>query len=196
MKKLFVLTLVLWSTNSWSTNSWSANRSADTSMDRVCRVDLVDKWTNYVYDTFTGVTYNRICREGLRECHRAKRERRLSNAECEQRGVRGPGRPYPPRRPVPPRRPAPPRSYDHLLYLSDWSLAERAEDGRVGSCRVEDAPFYSDCGHYVKVNGRGYPQGLGCADRDATRRYGCNSYFDKENAGCLIRKAIKQGSCR
>lgn len=180
MKKLLIVALTVFSAASFA---------------RVCYVDLVDQWSRYRYDTFTGYTYNNVCRDGLRECHRAKRERGLVSAECVQRGIRGPGRPGP-RPPVPPRPVPGPGRYSHLLHLSDWSLAEEAERGRVGSCRVVDGPLFSVCSYYVRVNGRGYPQGLGCSDRDYTYRYGCKSYSDKENAGCLVRKAILQGSCR
>lgn len=183
MKKLLIITLALFSSATFA---------------RTCYVDLVDSWSNYRYETFSGRTYNGVCREGLRECNRSRVQRRLDNARCVPRGYdRGPSYPgpRPTPRPTPRPRPIPGQQYSHLLGLSDYSLADYASRGAVGSCRVERGAMFSICDYYVKVNGYGYPQGTGCSDRDYTRRYGCDSYSDKENAGCMVRKAIMQGSC-
>lgn len=185
---------------------FASSTAFSSAFARTCYVDLVDAWSNYPYDTFAENSYDNTCRIAQRDCMRAKRHRNLDSAVCVKRGTRGPRfpQPAPPRtRPTNPRgprvpapAPAPRYSYDHLLGLSDMALAHEAQMGRVGSCRVREGALFTVCDYYVSVNGRGYPQGNGCADRDYTNRYGCKSYSDKVNAGCLIRKAIQQNSCR
>jgi hypothetical protein len=168
-----------------------------------CTVDLgnVDYYTgrmSYVYTSFHSTTdYQGNCRDGMRDCNRYRRTNNLMQYQCKARPDYRPGTgPYPGPGPGPGPRPG--NRFSYLLTDSDWSLAGKARDGLVGTCRVDYRPFGYACDYYVKVNGLSYPNtsGTGCADRQYTRRYGCDSYSERENAGCLIRKAIRQGACR
>lgn len=179
MKKLLILLLTVFSTASFA---------------QICYVDLVDSYSNYRYDTFSAYTYGGSCRDALRECNRAKRDRNINRARCVQR-TSGPSYPNPgPSYPNP--GPNHPGSLSYLLGMTDYQVADYAMSRRAGRCSVKRGGWGSSCDYYVEVNGYGYPQGTGCADRAYTARYGCDSYSEKANAGCMIKKAIRQGACR
>ncbi len=165
------------------------------TLAQVCYVDLVDNHSNYRYDTFSAYSYGGSCRDGLRQCNRAKRDRNLRGARCVQRRTSGPSYPSP-RPSYPNPGPSYPGSLTYLLGLSDYQVADYALQSRTGKCEVKKGDWRSSCDYYVEVNGHGYPQGTGCADSRYTARYGCPSYSEKANAGCMIKKAIRQGACR
>lgn len=175
MKKLLIIALTMFSTASFA---------------QICYVDLVDTYSNYRYDTFSAYSYGGSCRDALRECNREKRNRNLNRARCEQRRTSGPS--YPAPRP----NPGPSGALNHLLRMTDYQVADYAMQRRAGRCEVKRGGWGASCDYYVEVNGYGYPQGTGCADSIYTSRYGCNSYSEKANAGCMIKKAIRQGACR
>ena len=153
------------------------------SFARTCYVDLVDEYSNYRYDTFT--EYYGGCRDALRSCNRAKRDRGLYSADCRIRGGSTPGHggggSY--------------SRFTHLLRMTDLQLSRLAQDSKVGSCVVE-RPWFSTCNYYVKVNRRGFPHPTGCSSSRVVNHRKCNYYDEERNAGCFIRQAIVQGKCR
>lgn len=159
-----------------------------------CQVNLVDPYSDYVYDTFTSYSDSRgQCQAGLRACNRARLERGARHLKCVT--LRNDHR-TPPGTPV-----YPYNRFSHLLRYSDHYLANYALDGRVGSCRVEfvrSSYGRRTCEYYVFVDGRPYPNPTrsSCTQREFTRAYGCNSASEQENAGCMIRKAITSNLCR
>lgn len=183
MKTLFLLATLLTSFSSFA---------------YMCRVDLVDT-RGYVIQTFRAQSdYNGTCRDGLRDCKREQRYRRIHGSKCEtRRGHHNPtpgygnggynpgpgyGNGYGNNR------------FQHLLSLSDFQLVQEAAFG-IGMCSVTRGSWGSACEFYVKRNGFGYPQGTGCAKSSYTSMYGCNSWSEEQNAGCMIRKAIMRGDC-
>lgn len=175
----------------------------------MCRVDLVDT-RGYVIQSFSAQRdLNGTCRDGLRLCKQEQRYRNVYGSKCETRqGSHHPGPGYGNGgyNPGPGYgnggyNPGPgygngygQNRFQHLLRLSDFELVQEAAFG-IGMCSVTRGSWGSSCEFYVKRNGFGYPQGTGCAKSQYTSMYGCNSWSEEQNAGCMIRKAIMRGDC-
>lgn len=167
-----------------------------------CSVQLVDSY-GYILDQFYSVQdFNGMCKEGLRQCNREKKLRGLHMASCRSQRAGNVNRPLPPGTGGYSPNPYPGNGYghppvsrfDHLLSLTDRELAQEAAFG-IGMCQVQQGSWGSGCDYYVKRAGIGYPQGTGCSDSNYTQAFGCNSWDDHKNAGCIIRKAIMRGDC-
>lgn len=148
-----------------------------------CQVLMVDNYNRVIDRFYAQRDYqtNR-CRDGLRDCHRELRVRGL-NARCVE-STTTPPQPYP----------NPSQNISYLLSLSNARLAQEAMFG-IGRCKVDQGSYSSACQLYVRVNGQGYPSGSGCAQQQYTQYYGCSSYSEQENAGCMIRQALQRGQC-
>lgn len=210
MKKLLVLAAMVASTMGISAKAQAAH----------CKVDLVD-YRGFTMRTFTASQdYNGTCRDALRDCNREKKVRGAQGVKCKtRRGINRPmptgagnygngygnggyssgnsghhggghhngnqngsgyGNNY--------------GQGTNLLYMTDSQLAEEGMFG-IGMCQVERGSWGSSCDLYVKKAGQGYPSGSGCAQSRYTEYYGCSAWSEKENAGCMIRKAIQRGDC-
>ena len=157
-----------------------------------CEVDMVDIRTQRVIQTFVSRVGN-DCFEAKKECSKERRlSGRLNTADCVEYGENNRRRPHGPVNP--PREDPRQVQINNLLRLSNWDLAMEAEYG-IGACQVSRGGRGASCSHYVKVNGRGYPNGSGCADSQYTYNYGCSERSSPENAGCLIRRALSRGEC-
>jgi len=151
------------------------------SLANQCQVNLKDR--GYNVRTFRGQEDNSgFCRRPMRLCNQYKKNNGYRNAKCVVRRTSGGG--Y--------------GRYNHFLNQPNYQVAQAAQFGRVGSCRVERGYANQSCDFYVKVNRAPYPDrfGNGCARREYTSRYGCHNYSEEANAGCLIKIAIRQGQCR
>lgn len=164
-----------------------------------CEVVMVDRY-NRVIDRFYAQRDYRTnrCRDGLRDCNKEIRMRNISGVSCVETDVRSQPQPepqpYPNPQPYPRPYPQQPSQISRLLSLSNAALAQEAMYG-IGRCEVARGSYNSTCQFYVKVNGYGFPNGTGCAQETYTRAYGCSSYSEQENAGCMIRQALQRGQC-
>ena len=165
-----------------------------------CEVVMVDNYNRVIDRFYAQRDYqtNR-CRDGLRDCNREMRTRGI-NARCvETNNTPAPQpNPYPYPNPYPNPNPNPypnpSQNISYLLSLSNARLAQEAMFG-IGRCEVARGSYSSACELYVRVNGYGYPSGSGCAQQQYTQYYGCSSYSEQENAGCMIRQALQRGQC-
>lgn len=164
---------------------------SSTAFANYCSIRMVDNY-GYTLRTYQGYDYNYNCRDYLRDCNRDLRSNNQGRgARCVRDTNTNPN-PYPPTNPYPPR-----SRFDHLLNQSNSVVADFAMRGQVGSCRVTTGSYYSACNYYVKVNNMSYPEtyGSGCADSQYTYQYGCSYSNEKQNAGCLIKRAIRENRC-
>jgi hypothetical protein len=155
-----------------------------------CEVLMVDRYNRVIDRFYAQRDYqtNR-CRDGLRDCNKELRVRGVSGATCVE-STNTPPRPNPNPNPYP----NPSQNISYLLSLSNARLAQEAMFG-IGRCKVDQGNYSSACQLYVKVNGYGYPSGSGCAQQQYTQYYGCSSYSEQENAGCMVRQALQRGQC-
>ncbi len=154
-----------------------------------CQVDMVDNYNRVIDRFYAQRDYqtNR-CRDGLRDCNKELRLRNI-NARCVESNY------SPAPQPQPNPYPNPNQNISYLLSLSNSRLAQEAMN-RIGRCEVAHGGYNSSCQLYVKVSGYGYPSGTsGCAQQQYTQYYGCSSYNEQENAGCMIRQALQRGEC-
>lgn len=160
-----------------------------------CSIRMVDNY-GYTVRTYQGYDYSYNCRDFLRDCNRDLRTNNQGRGVRCVRDTNG----YPGPNPNPYPNPYPPSSnrFGHLLNMSETAVANQALRGLVGTCRVQTGGYYSSCNYYVKVNNMSYPEtyGSGCAHSQYTYRFGCNFSNELQNAGCLIKKAIRENRCR
>lgn len=153
---------------------------------QVCEVDMTDRY-NRTVRTFRAYGDPNTCIEGMKECRKTIRlQPHLGGVDCVRRGDYNP---YP--NPNPPHQNP---SINYYLSMSNTQLAQEAMYG-IGSCQVVQGSYGTACQYYMKVNGYGFGGGTGCAKEQYTRQYGCNSYSEFENAGCLTRIALQNRQC-
>lgn len=171
--------------------------SAQTVMAQVCEVDMVDRY-NRVVRTFRAYGDPNTCIEGMKECRKTIRlSPQYGGVDCIRRGDYNPyPNPNPNPYPNPNPNPYPQPNLNYYLSMSNSQLAQEALYTGIGRCSVGQGSYNSSCDYYVRVNGYGFPQGgTGCASSQYTYRYGCNSYSEYDNAGCMIRLALQQRQC-
>ena len=153
---------------------------------QTCEVDMTDRY-NRVVRTYRAYGNDNTCIEGMKQCRKAIRlEPHLGGVDCVRRGDYNPPNPPNPYPPTP--------NLNYYLSMSNYQLAQEAEYG-IGRCTVGRGGYNSACDYYVRINGYGFGNGTGCARVEYTRQYGCNSYSEYENAGCLIRISLQQRQC-
>lgn len=153
---------------------------------QVCEVDMTDRY-NRTVRTFRAYGDPNTCIEGMKECRKTIRlQPHLGGVDCVRRGDYNP---HP--NPNPPHQNP---SINYYLSMSNYQLAQEAMYG-IGSCQVVQGSYNTSCQYYMKINGYGFGGGTGCAQEQYTRQYGCNSYSEFENAGCLTRIALQNRQC-